>query len=216
MPAGNQQNILNGALLASADNVTAVDVFNNSGSWATEYLYNLGGGGEGDIATLAPVLRASGRAGDCLLNGAGESICTGGHGTAVPVDGGTKKVEMYGVHAAGSWFEDFGTGQLLNGGAVIAIDPAFAQTINGQLDYQVFLTPRGDCEGLYVSNQTATSFEVHELRKGQSSVGFNYRITARRAGHESERMKDVTEEMHRDPRMTEAMKAIRMQKAENR
>ena len=128
---------------------------------------------------------------------------------AVQVAGGARQVEMYGVHAAENWFEDFGTGQMVHGAAVIKIDPAFAETINGQMDYQVFLTPRGDCEGLYVTNQTATSFEVHELRKGSSSVGFNYRITARRVGRESERMMDVTEQMRPDARMQKATEGMR-------
>jgi hypothetical protein len=208
MSAGNEQDTLNGAFLASADNTTAVDVFNNSGAWATEYLYNLGGGGEGDIATLAPVLRASGRAGDCLLNGAGDSICSGAHKTAVPVDGGARKVAMYAMHAAENWFEDFGSAQLDTGVAVVHIDPTFAETVNGQMDYHVFLTPQGDCEGLYVTRKTPTSFEVHELRGGKANVAFDYRITARRAGHETERMADETKEMRRDPRVGHAADAL--------
>jgi hypothetical protein len=207
---GDSVNTINGAILATADNATSAWIMNHSSNNATEYVYNWGGGSRSnDKPDVAPVFRASGPTGDCLLNGAGESICTGTHKAAVPVDGGNRKVAMYAVHAAENWFEDFGTGQLVDGAAVVRIDPVFAETINGQVDYQVFLTPRGDCEGLYVSRQTATSFEVHELRKGVSSVGFNYRITARRAGHETERMADETEEMRRDPRLEKVGEVLR-------
>jgi hypothetical protein len=34
------------------------------------------------------------------------------------------------------------------------------------VEYHVFLTPDGDCEGLYVIARTATGFEVRELRHG--------------------------------------------------
>ena len=47
-------------------------------------------------------------------------------------------------------------------------------------DYHVFLTPRGDCRGLYVRSQGGASFEVRELAGGTSSVAFSYRIVGRR------------------------------------
>ena len=46
-------------------------------------------------------------------------------------------------------------------------------------DYKVFLTPEGDCRGLYV-RKSAASFEVRELAGGTSSVAFSYRIVGRR------------------------------------
>jgi len=198
----NSSAVITAGVLGSADNNTAIAGFNAS-DLATLWVFNYGTGpNQNDVA---PVIHAGGRHGDCLVTSKGDSICTGAHKTAVPVSGGQRQVEMYAMHAAENWFEDFGAAQLAHGAAVVQIDPAFAETINGQLDYQVFLTPRGDCEGLYVTNQTATSFEVRELRKGASSVSFNYRITARRAGHESERMIDVTQQMKRDPRFDKAM-----------
>jgi hypothetical protein len=208
MPAGNNQDVINAGLLASADDNAAIWAFNNSKSWSTAELVNDAGGGTvNDDGKPAPVLRASGLTGDCLLNGAGDSICTGAHKTAVPVDGGARQVAMYAVHAAENWFEDFGTVQLVDGAAVVKIDPVFAETIDGQADYHVFLTPRGDCRGLYVTRLTPTSFEVHELQGGHSTLDFDYRITARRAGHEIERMADETREMRRDPRLDRAVEA---------
>jgi hypothetical protein len=47
-------------------------------------------------------------------------------------------------------------------------------------DYRVFLTPEGDCRGLFVRRKTAANFEVRELMGGKSDVAFSYRIVGRR------------------------------------
>ncbi|MGA9964086.1 MAG: hypothetical protein WBQ10_02690 [Terriglobales bacterium] len=128
---------------------------------------------------------------DAADNGTGDLTCTGTISPAVPV-GGNRMVRLYTVEAADNWFEDAGSGQLANGSATIALDQVFAQTVNGDLDYHVFITPNGECEGLYVTNKTAHGFEVHELHKGHSNIAFDYRIMARRKGFENVRMQDVT------------------------
>ena len=56
----------------------------------------------------------------------------------------------------------------------------------------MFLTPRGDSKGLYVTNETAGSFEVHEQGGGRSSIAFDYRVVAERKGFEKIRMEDRT------------------------
>jgi len=47
-------------------------------------------------------------------------------------------------------------------------------------DYRVFVTPEGDCRGLYIHNRSAASFEVRELAGGTSNVASSYRIVGRR------------------------------------
>jgi len=96
------------------------------------------------------------------------------------------------IESPKNWFEDAGSTSLVNGAAVVAIDPEFMQTVNTELEYQVFLTPYGDCKGLYVTNRTANSFEVHELGGGIASVGFGYRIMALRKNYENVRFADHT------------------------
>ena len=66
------------------------------------------------------------------------------------------------------------------------------ETISSKADYKVFLTPSGECEGLYVANRTANSFEVRELHQGTSNVQFDYRIVANRKGLESTRMPELS------------------------
>ncbi len=130
---------------------------------------------------------------DSADNGTGDLSCTGSINGAVVV-GASRMVNMYAVEAADNWFEDAGSGQLANGSATIALDPVFAQTVNGDVDYHVFLTPNGECEGLYVTNKSAQGFEVREMHGGHSNIAFDYRIMARRKGFEKVRMQDVTED----------------------
>jgi hypothetical protein len=77
------------------------------------------------------------------------------------------------------WFEDFGTAKLKRGRAVIRLDADFAKVIK-RGDYRVFVTPEGDCRGLYIRNRSAGTFEVRELGGGRSNVAFSYRIVGRR------------------------------------
>src|SRR6266545_829907 len=76
------------------------------------------------------------------------------------------------------WFEDFGTAKLKGGRSVVKLDPDFAKAITR--DYRVFLTPEGDCRGLYVHQKSAARFEVRELMGGESAIAFCYRIVGRR------------------------------------
>jgi len=77
------------------------------------------------------------------------------------------------------WFEDFGTAKLARGRATVELDGDFAKVIK-PADYHVFVTPEGDCRGLYVAEKKTASFEVRELGGGTSSVAFSYRIVGRR------------------------------------
>jgi hypothetical protein len=81
---------------------------------------------------------------------------------------------------------------LQNGSATIHLDPTYAETVNTTIEYHVFLTPNGDCAGLYVAQKTPTAFEVRELRGGKSSVAFDYRIVAKRLGLESLRLEVIS------------------------
>lgn len=48
---------------------------------------------------------------------------------------------------------------------------------------------------MYVTNETATSFEVREQGGGTSSIAFDYRIVAKRRGFENVRLEDKTKTM---------------------
>jgi hypothetical protein len=94
----------------------------------------------------------------------------------VPFPDGSRRA-LYCMESPELWFEDFGSAKLARGRAVVKIDANFAKVIK-RGDYRVFLTPEGDCHGLYVRRKSANSFEVRELTGGKSSVAFSYRIAA--------------------------------------
>ena len=128
--------------------------------------------------------------GECSIDVTGNLFCTGTLGAVVKA--GTKhRVGTYGVQSPENWIEDFGSGSLFGGVATINLEPTFAKTISGKADYHVFLTPAGDCEGLYVAGRSATSFEVRELKRGTSNVLFDYRIVAHRKGLETARLPEL-------------------------
>ena len=130
----------------------------------------------------------------------------GGSGAAVYASGdmvasGTKPAVLktskghrllYAQESPEVWFEDFGEGQLVTGRDHIELDPLFLETvvINSLHPMKVFVQLEGDCNGVYVS-KGATGFDVTELKGGNSSVSFSYRVVAKRKGYENERLRET-------------------------
>lgn len=115
--------------------------------------------------------------------------------TALSVAGGTKNavVEtdegstlLYSEESTEVWFTDYGFGTINDHFVQIIIDPLFAQTVNLEEPYHVFLQAYGDTV-LYVTNRTPHSFDVH-ISEGALPVDFSYRIVARRLGYENARL----------------------------
>jgi len=180
-------------LVGSADNSPAGYLFNNSKGYPTLSLYNAGGGGTGAASpSLFSTFVASTPNGSCGIGSQGDLTCTGQMKTLTTTDD-ARKIETYAMQSPENWMEDFGSGTLQQGVAVVNLDPIFAKTVSTTADYHVFLTPNGDSKGLYVVRKTATSFEVRESAGGTSSLNFDYRIVAKRRGFETQRLDDVTE-----------------------
>ncbi len=119
----------------------------------------------------------------------GNFTVTGQKAAAVPHPDGTHR-QLYCVEAPESWFEDFGTAELVDGRAEVAFEEIFAALVRRE-DYHVFVTPEGDCRGLYVVRKSKAGFEVRELQDGSSTLRFSWRIVARRADVEVERLAKV-------------------------
>lgn len=139
-----------------------------AGGWAGSFYSNVGNG----VYVSAP-------AGKTGLNVAG-----GTKSAVVRAEGGSRL--LYSEESTGVWFTDYGFGRLQNGVATIAVDPLFAQTVNLNEPYHVFVQPYGDAN-LYVANRTPTGFEVR-LHDGDPNAEFSYRIVARRLGYETTRL----------------------------
>jgi hypothetical protein len=107
----------------------------------------------------------------------------------VPFPDGSRRL-LYCLESPDSWFEDFGSARLSRGRAVVKLDADFAKVVKLN-ECHVFLTPQGECRGLYVRRKGGRSFEVRELQGGRSSIRFSYRIVARRKDVPGERFAKV-------------------------
>jgi hypothetical protein len=113
-------------------------------------------------------------AGNAVVTG---TLTAGVKNAMVAFPDGSRRV-LHCMESPEHWFEDFGMAKLQRGRAVVKLDADFAKVITR--DYRVFLTPEGDCRGLYVRRKGPASFEVHELMGGESAIAFSYRIVGRR------------------------------------
>src|SRR5262245_61065081 len=113
--------------------------------------------------------------GNLTVNG---RIFAGVKDAIVPFPDGTQRV-LHCMESPEHWFEDFGAAKLKRGRVTVRLDADFAKVVktNG---YHVFVTPTGNCRGLYVHRKRAATFEVRELAVGTSNVAFSYRIVAHR------------------------------------
>ncbi len=162
----------------------------NTSAMPTMFLQNL------ENPAIVPILTAANGAGTvCQIDTGGDIGCIGSISGIVPAAGGKKRVALNAVESPDHWFEDFGSAQLSGGEAVVNIESVFGETVNTGVGYHVFLTPNGDCKGLYVAQKSATSFLVRELGGGTSSLAFDYRIAAKRRGYEQVRLADKTKEL---------------------
>jgi hypothetical protein len=137
----------------------------------TNYAGFFSGGGPGNPGVLID--------GNFIATGTkSQAVATARHGMR----------KLYAVEATQPAFEDFGTAWLERGQARVDLDPVFAATVNTGIKYHVFLTPRGECGGLYVAAQDAAGFVVQESHGGASGIEFDYRVMAKVRGHERTRL----------------------------
>jgi len=183
-------------VVGTADDSHAGVFLNNSSGWTTLFLENYSSGGTGLFKTFM----AKSTDGTCGIGSGGSLSCTGQIKALVSAGNGARTVETYAVQSPENWMEDFGTGAMEKGVAVVKIDATFAETASETAEYHVFLTPKADSKGLYVINETPTSFEVRESGGGTSSLSFDYRIVAKRRGYEAQRHVDVTERFNTEMR----------------
>jgi hypothetical protein len=126
--------------------------------------------------------------------GRGLTVVGGTKSAAVPTSQGTRA--LYAEEASEVYFTDYGFGRLENGRVFIPIDPLFAETVNLELDYFVFLQPYAKAE-IYVSKTTPAGFEV-SLNTGDPDAKFAYRLVAKRKGFETARLEDTSSQPESD------------------
>jgi hypothetical protein len=126
--------------------------------------------------------------------GAGLQVVGGSKNAVVHTPSGSKA--LYTEESTEVWFTDYGFGELEHGRARILLDPSFAQTINPEEPYHVFVQSYGDAE-LYVRERTPLGFEV-ALRAGTPNAEFSYRIVAKRLDFEGKRLEPAPWADHMD------------------
>jgi hypothetical protein len=130
----------------------------------------------------------------------GDFIVVGGaKSAAVPHPDGSHR-QLYCVESPESWFEDFGTGQLVEGRATVTIEPGFAAVADMD-HYHVFLTGYDHDHLLHVADRTPKGFTVEANAALASMQGrkpcdlsgtFSWRVVAKRKDIEGERLATVT------------------------
>ncbi|MDO8999539.1 MAG: hypothetical protein Q7W45_07230 [Bacteroidota bacterium] len=140
-----------------------------------------------------------------------------GNGTVNTVvkDLNNKQVVLSAPEAPENLFQDFGQGQLVNGKVHITIDPIFSKNIivNQKHPLRVFVQLQGDCNGVFVSNETGTGFDVTELKSGSSNTKFTYFITANRA---DEILSDGSVSKYSEERFAPSMGAQKTEQKESK
>lgn len=139
-----------------------------------------------------------------VLNSGGTNVCTVSENTAVGLVCTNKSAVvgtanygsrlLYVVESPEVWFEDFGAATLVDGRATVAFEPIFAETVNTDVDYHVFVTPL--CQEpvlLFVTNKGVSGFTVRgvTLDGEPSDCAFDYRIAAKRLGFEDVRLEET-------------------------
>lgn len=119
------------------------------------------------------------------LSNTGVARKIAGNGTVNTIvkDVNDKPVLLSCPEAPENLFMDYGSGKLKNGKAHIDIDPTFSKNIvvDEKHPLRVIIQLEGDCNGVYVTNKSQSSFDVIELKGGNSDVPFTWFISANRA-----------------------------------
>jgi hypothetical protein len=114
----------------------------------------------------------------------GLNVVSGSKSAVVGTSSGARL--LYTEESSAVWFADYGFGHLADGRVFVTIEPLFAETVNLDEPYHVFVQAYGDAE-LYVSQRTPLGFEVR-LCAGDPNVEFSYRLVATRRGYEDKRL----------------------------
>ncbi len=126
----------------------------------------------------------------CTVDEDGDLTCTGTKSAVVDTAGYGRR-KLYAVESAEVWHEDLGTATLANGETTVVFESIFAQTVNLQEDYHVFLTPLSqEPVLLYVTAKTVSGFTVRgvTLDGRPAACSFDYRVVAKRLGYEGVRL----------------------------
>lgn len=165
------------------------------GTFPTAQFHHTNGGvalrtfGAADINGVFSVNGSAVVNGNLQING--NYFATGTKNAVVPTSSGTR--EMYTEEATEVWFADYGEATLRDSVVWVPFDGTFAETIETDRPYHVFLQAYGDAS-IYVSRRTAEGFEVRVRgdRAALEAIDFSYRLVAKRRGYGDRRLRPHT------------------------
>jgi hypothetical protein len=133
-------------------------------------------------------------------------VWSGTKPATVKLDDGTK-VKLFTEEAAELYFTDYGQGRLSGGSVHVELDGTYLQTvtIDARHPMKVFVQLEDDCRGVFVTNKTATGFDVAELQGGKSSAAFSYRVVCKRKYYEDERLATEEQDIQYNSRMLQTV-----------
>jgi hypothetical protein len=150
--------------------------------------------GQGDTSsTYLFDVRDSATSSSCVIDPYADLFCSGSTDVKTVrtrhLTSSGQHVLAYAAESASATLDDVGTARMVDGVANVAIDRAFASTIDRNSAYHVFVTPLGESRGwLYVTSETPTGFQVREAQSGHSTLSFDYRIIARPIDAKNDRL----------------------------
>lgn len=99
---------------------------------------------------------------------------------------------IYAVESPEVWVEDYGSAKLVNGEARIPLDKLFLEsvTVDDAHPLKVFVQLTDEANPVII-RKSDTFFVVKETRGGTSNASFDYRVVAKRIGHENTRFEQV-------------------------
>jgi len=141
-------------------------------------------------------IKNSGGSDVCTIDESGNLNCIGSKSAVVKTADHGRRL-LYAVESPEVWFEDLGNASLVNGETTVVFDSIFAETVNLQDGYHVFVTPL--CQEpvlLFVTAKEATGFTVRGVTlDGQpAQCAFDYRIVAKRLGYENLRLEKAAQQ----------------------
>jgi hypothetical protein len=171
------------ATFSGTENPYAFAFFGETNSFGVD-VHNVTNGAAAYLISPSDLFQAEGTSGSAYIDYNGNETLSGtlttSRGTYVRTNGtnGAAMLEYTG-RATAPEVEDVGEAQLTNGRAYVPIDARLSESIDRRVAYYVFVTPEGDCNGLYVTQKSPAGFAVREFRGGRTSLAFQYRIVAK-------------------------------------
>lgn len=183
-----------GAIVARADGLGGVYSYSKQ-FYGGEFE---NGGAAGTYALIAATdnpngiaFVAEGPAGAAYIDAAGNVFATDYYILGSPT--GASTYAAYAAAGTIASIEDTGSARLVNGAGIVRFDSTFAEAVDVRNGYEVFLNADGPVRApLYVAQKFARGFTVRESGDSRSSVAFDYRVVARRAGSSDVRLPEIT------------------------